>query len=105
VGATICFSHPQALNRSAPWSGTARHHIAEKTLQDAVKRAVPAATIVKPGSCHTFRHSFATQLLESSYDIRTVQGLLDHKNVRTTMIDMQVLNQGGKDARSRLDSM
>ena len=80
-----------------------RHHLSESSLQKAVAAAVRAAGIAKPASCHTFRHSFATHLLENGYDIRTVQELLGRKNVRTTMIYTHVLNRGGRGVRSPLD--
>jgi integron integrase len=82
---------------------TRRHHIHESTLQKAVRKAARLAGIAKPINCHTFRHSFATHLLESGYDIRTVQELLGHKDVRTTMIYTHVLNRGGMAVRSPLD--
>lgn len=81
-----------------------RHHRDERSLQAAVHRAVRAAGVGKPASCHTFRHSFATHLLESGYDIRTVQELLGHRDVQTTMIYTHVLNRGGRAVRSPLDS-
>lgn len=80
-----------------------RHHLHETAVQRAVTQAVREAGIAKRASCHTFRHSFATHLLEDGYDIRTVQELLGHKNVNTTMIYTHVLNRGGRGVRSPLD--
>jgi len=90
--------------RNAETGEQGRHHTDESILQRAVKDAVRAAGIAKRVGCHTFRHSFATHLLESGYDIRTIQELLGHKSVNTTMIYTHVLNKGGRGVRSPLDA-
>lgn len=95
---------PASQRSKDPLSGKIkRHHLDESVLQKAVRHAAQLAALSKPVSPHTFRHSFATQLLQAGYDIRTIQELLGHKDVKTTMIYTHVLQRGGLAVKSPLD--
>jgi integron integrase len=97
---------PSSVRSTDPRSGREhRHHLNETTVQKAIAVAARRARIVKPCSPHVLRHSFATHLLQAGYDIRTVQELLGHSDVKTTMIYTHVLNRGGRGVRSPLDSI
>jgi integron integrase len=97
---------PAARRSVDPRTGAQRrHHVLEDGLQRAVKKAIGAGGLNKNASCHTLRHSFATHLLEAHYDIRTVQELLGHKDVSTTMIYTHVMNRPGLNVRSPLDAV
>jgi integron integrase len=97
---------PQENRWVSPRTGEqGRHHVDESIVQKAIRTAVRKAGMAKHATCHTFRHSFATHLLEDGYDIRTVQELLGHEDVKTTMIYTHVLNRGGKGVRSPMDAL
>ena len=97
---------PQATHSTDPRSGVVRrHHLYGQTFQRAFKRAVNQAGIQKPATPHTLRHAFATHLLQAGYDIRTVQDLLGHADVATTMIYTHVLKVGGGGVRSPADTL
>jgi integron integrase len=98
------YAFPAAkLSRDPRTGAVRRHHLDETALQKAVRAALREAGITRPASCHTLRHSFATHMLEDGYDLRTIQELLGHTDVQTTMIYTHVLNRGGRGVRSPLE--
>jgi len=100
------FIFPSSKRSLDPRSGIVRrHHVHKISIQRAVKQAAKQATIPKNIGCHTFRHSFATHLIDAGYDIRTVQELLGHKDIRTTQIYTHVLNRGGRGVKSPVDDL
>jgi site-specific recombinase XerD len=104
MGVAVGVPPTKAMVRQRIWC-SGRHHIDPSVVQKAVKRALLEAGVTKAASFHTFRHSFATHLLERGQDIRTIQELLGHKDVSTTMIYTHVLNRGPHGVRSPADAL
>jgi integron integrase len=98
-------ARPLGVRAAAGYQAERRHHLHETIIQRAVRQAVLDVGISRRVSCHTFRHSFATHLLEEGYDVRTIQELLGHRDVKTTMIYTHVLNRGGRGVRSPADML
>jgi integrase len=105
-GLGLAYVFPSSVRSVDPRSGVERrHHLLEQSVQKAVALAARRAGIDKPCTPHVLRHSFATHMLQAGYDIRTVQELLGHKDVSTTMIYTHVLNKGGRGVLSPLDTL
>ncbi len=107
-GAALSWGWQYVFPADQPWIDQrtglrTQHHLHEKVVQRAVQLAVRKSGLTKPASCHTLRHCFATHLLEDGYDIRTLQELLGHADVSTTMIYTHVTNKGAKGVRSPMD--
>ena len=104
-GVVVLTAHYDTRPRDPLDGEIKRHHLDEKNVQRAIRNAAKKAGFTKPASSHTMRHCFATHLLEDGYDIRTVQQLLGHKDVKTTMIYTHVMRKGAQGVRSPLEKL